>query len=203
MNRNTLDQYGLPARPYVPQAYAERRYNLYGNLSRNNPVPSGSERDTLYDFSPQQMPGQQDDGPQSVEQLITQGYFSVPDSDPEIAIIQDKRHTAWLGLDDAIAQIRNRYEIYIVNLYEIELAKCDAVNELFYCERDQGGPANEAQRKTLASRLQELYSDQRSERLALWKDILGIRTALPETAQQYLSAYRKQAILDDNQGDFA
>ena len=36
---------------------------------------------------PAQMAGQQDDGPQTVEQLVTQGYFSVPDSDPETAII--------------------------------------------------------------------------------------------------------------------
>jgi len=201
MNRNTLDQYGLQLRPYVPLAYAEKRYALYGNLSRTNPATSGSRRYATYDFSNEQMSGQQDDGPQTVEQLITEGYFSVPDSDPEIAIIHDKRHAAWLGLDDAICQIQKRNEIYLVNLYEIELAKCDAVNELFECEREQGAPANEHQRKTLAGRLQELYADQRSERTALWKDISGLRRAMPETAQEYLSAYRKLAILNDNQGD--
>jgi len=201
MKRNTLDQYGLPTRPYVPLAYEHRRYYMYGNLSRTNPATSGSKRYATYDFSTEQMSGQQDDGPQTVEQLITQGYFSVPDSDTETSIIHDKQHTAWLGLDDAICQIQKRHEIYLVNLYEIELAKCDAVNELFECERDQGAPANEHQRKTLAGRLQELYTDQRSERATLWKDISGIRRALPETAHEYLSAYRKLAILDDIRGD--
>ena len=203
MNRNALDQYGLPLRPYVPLAYSEKRYALYGNLSNSNPAMPGSGRYATYDFSAQQIPGPQEDGPQTVEQLVTQGYFSVPDSDPETAIIGDKRHTAWLGLDDAICQIRKRYEIYLVNLYEIELAKCEAVNEFFECEFEQGGFANEHQRKTLAGRLQELYSDQRSERITLWKDISGLRRALPESAQQYLAAYRKLAILSGERGDSA
>ena len=89
------------------------------------------------------------------------------------------------------------------NLYEIELAKCEAVNEFFECEFEQGGFANEHQRKTLAGRLQELYSDQRSERITLWKDISGLRRALPESAQQYLAAFRKLAILNGERGDSA
>jgi len=47
------------------------------------------------------------------------------------AFISDKKHTARPGLDDVIWQIRRRYEVYQRNTYEIELAKCAAINCLF------------------------------------------------------------------------
>ena len=50
-------------------------------------------------------------------------------------------------------------------------------------------------------RLDELYSDQRDERVNLWRDVSRLRIQLPENAQQYLSAYRKVAILEDTKGD--
>ena len=38
--------------------------------------------------------------PQTVEQVIQRGYLAIPESEPETAIITDKKHTARFGLDD-------------------------------------------------------------------------------------------------------
>jgi hypothetical protein len=50
-------------------------------------------------------------------------------------------------------------------------------------------------------RLDKLYNEQRGERINLWRDISKLKLQLPETAQQYLSAYRKTSILEDKEGD--
>ena len=41
----------------------------------------------------------------------------------------------------------------------------------------------------------------RGERTSLWKDVSRLRLALPESAQQYLGAYRKMAAFTDVTGD--
>ncbi len=43
--------------------------------------------------------------------------------------------------------------------------------------------------------MNELYMEQRAERVNLWRYVSRLRLQLPETAQQYLSAYRKVSIL--------
>ena len=48
---------------------------------------------------------------------------------------------------------------------------------------------------------QELYEQMRLERVTLWKDISRLKQSLPEVAQNYLAAYRKVAILEDDGGD--
>jgi hypothetical protein len=53
----------------------------------------------------------------------------------------------------------------------------------------------------VAKQTQKLYEQQRDERTTLWKDVSTLKLALPETAQNYLAAYRKAAILKENQGD--
>ncbi len=133
---------------------------------------------------------------QSVEQIIQHGYLAVPQSDPITAILTDKRHTSWLGLDDLIGQARNRVQFYQQNAYEIEQGKCEARNSLFRLEADQGRPANDRQHYALDKRLQELYQEQRGERTSLLRDLSRIRLAVPESAQLYLSATRKLSLLD-------
>ena len=59
--------------------------------------------------------------PQTVEDVIRHGYLSIPKAEPETAILSDKKHTAWLGLDDIIGQVRNRFEVYERNIYELEV----------------------------------------------------------------------------------
>ncbi len=103
-------------------------------------------------------------------------------------------------MEDIIGQIRRRQEIYHNNIYDLELAKCAAANSLHEHEAHHG-PADPKVEYALNKRLDKLYSDQRDERVKLWQDVSRLRQTLPETAQQYLSAYRKVSILnDDSQG---
>ena len=140
--------------------------------------------------------------PQTVEQIILRGYLSVPEAEPETAIITDKHRTFWQGLDDIIRQVRRRYDIYGKHIYQIEQGKCYAMSNFWEQEAHSGGvPATSKEHYGLAKRLLELYEQEREERVSLWQDISKLRLILPETAQQYLSAHRKVSILNDLRSD--
>ena len=136
----------------------------------------------------------------TVEDVIRNGYLSIPRAEPETAIISDKKHTSWLGLDDIIGQVRNRFEVYERNFYELEISKCAAVNCLHDHRAHHGFPPSKVE-YSVQKRLDGLYSEQREERVNLWRDISRLKLLLPENAQNYLSAYRKVAILEDDEGD--
>jgi hypothetical protein len=136
---------------------------------------------------------------QTIERVVEQGYFKVPKSDPETALLKDRQDTTRLSLDDAIQQIRERLVIYRNNMYELEQGKCHAMNDLFAWEAMSGGHADQQEHYILGKRMQQLYGEQRAERVSLWRDVSRIRQALPENAQRYLSAYRKMQILGDNE----
>ena len=139
-----------------------------------------------------------EDGPQTVEDLIYQGYLAVPASDPDMAVIFDKKHTAWLGLDDVLAQIKERQSIYEKNMLELEWAKCYAFDELA-----RGGlPPSDEKVDTYQMRLQKICAEQRLERVATWQDTWRLRETLPESVQVYLSALRKNDLLKDLESDF-
>jgi hypothetical protein len=135
-----------------------------------------------------------------VEDIVSNGYLSIPKSEPETAIISDRKNTSWLGLDDLIGQIRNRYQVYQSNIYELEKAKCATINSLFE-HRAYHGPTTSKVEYSAKKRLNNLYSEQREERTNLWRDISKLKLLLPENAQNYLSAYRKVSILEDKKGD--
>jgi hypothetical protein len=61
----------------------------------------------------------------------------------------------------------------------------------------QGGDSAQPYQK----RLQELYAEERAERVSAWRDISKLRQLLPESIRQYLSSYRKSQILNDLPGD--
>lgn len=141
-------------------------------------------------------------GPQTVEQIVSQGYFAAPGGDPITAIISDRQHTARLGLDDVVCQIRQRHEIHEQNLNEIELAKCAAINAIYHHEAYVGpGSATSKQHYAKHKAIQGLYEQVREERTALWKDISRLKLLLPESAQQYLTAHRKAVALSTSPGD--
>jgi len=139
---------------------------------------------------------------QSVEDVIRSGYLSVPKTEPEIAVISDKKRTSWLGLDDVIGQVRNRFDVYERNIYELEISKCAALNCL-HEHRAYHGPIDSKVAYSVNKRLDGLYSEQREERVNLWRDISRLKLLLPENAQNYLSAHRKVAILEGDKGDSA
>jgi hypothetical protein len=187
---------------YVPYFYQRGLHQLYPLPSPNVPRPTYSSVAAVHGFAGVDAPFLSSDRPQTVEQIIQQGYFSAPKGDPLTAIISDKKHTSGLGLDDVISQIRRRYEIHDQILTEIELAKCAATNAIYqheaYC-----GPASVSSKQRYAKHkaIQGMYEQEREEVVALWKDVSRLRTLLPENAQQYLAAYRKVAALNENPGD--
>ena len=197
MNFDNASQPVVPTDHSIGYHYSYGRTLLYGVSPRARiyePLPTSVPK--RY-FSPGKALARLDDGPQTVEQLIEQGYFAAPPGEPETSILYDKKHTSWLGLDDILTQARQRRDIYEKNMLEIEWAKCYAFNEL----ARGSWPASEEKYAMYERRLQELHRDQRAERVTLWRDESRLRQELPESAQQYLSASRKIDIIADMDGD--
>lgn len=200
MIENTLSPSTNPARER-PYRYASLRYQQRRYSSNAEPYPPQPKPTTSHDFLPERLSGLADQAPQTVEQLIAQGSLYVPACEPETALLADRKQTAWLSLDDAISQVRDRIDIYSQNMYELKLAQCAAQNDLFAFEARYGWPAPSQQHYVLSKRLQRLYTDQRAERVALWQDVSRIKQNLPESVQMYLSAVRKIQILDTPGGE--
>jgi hypothetical protein len=176
----------------LSKQYQQRQKNLLTGLNYGKPFS--------YDFSSDLSVKRPWPAMQTVEDVIQRGYLSIPGSELETAIISDRKNTSWLGLDDLIGQIRNRYQVYERNIYEMEVAKCTAINCLFE-HQAYHGPTDGKVEYSVNKRLDGLYSEQREERVNLWRDISRLRLLLPEQAQNYLSAYRKVSILEDDKGD--
>lgn len=82
----------------------------------------------------------------------------------------------------------------------MEIAKCAVINT-FYTHEAWHGPSDSRLEYSVNKRLDKLYEGQRDERMNLWRDISRLKLLLPEQAQQYLAAYRKVSLLEDNKGD--
>ena len=198
---NTTDHQATPWRD-VPYSYATGFYEMDIRSHTPPALDTPSQGNNTYDFSSDLIGGHRFRHGPTVEQVIAQGYFAAPRGRPETSIITDKEHTSWLGLDNIIQDIRQRYEICERNLYEIELAKCDALSAFYSREATVGFvPANGKEFYSLNKNLQGLYQQQREERTSLWQDVSRLKQTLPETAQQYLSNYRKVSLLTDGKGD--
>ena len=168
-----------------------------------NARPQRHERtESTYDFSSDHPMGVRFNQFQTVEQVITHGYFSVPDANPITALISDKMHVSKLGLDDVIRQVRSRYDIYHRNMEELSESVCEVHNGMFRQLADHGTlVANQRQQYAVTKAVQKVYEMQREERVNLWRDVSRLKLGLPETAQEYLAAYRKVALLKENEGD--
>jgi hypothetical protein len=137
---------------------------------------------------------------QTVDDVIARGYLVVSHTEPAGAILTDRRDTAWFGLDDAITQIRARYEIYAQNKRDILYATASATNALHTWKAERGWPSDR-QLDNLQKTLQNLYAQEREERVTLWRDVARVRSELPEAAQTYLTAHRKLQLLDTGGGE--
>ena len=183
---------------YRPYFYQSGKFLLY-DIPHTSSESSYFPRTSGYDFTSDIV--HKNDWPKlkTVEDIISSGYFPIPKSEPETAIITDKKHTSKLGLDDMISQIRGRYEIYENNIYQIELGKCYAMNSIFAVEADRGGVSmNSREAYSLSKSLREFYEQQRDERKSLWSDVSKLKLLLPEQSQSYLSSHRKVSILEDD-----
>ncbi len=186
---------------YVPYFYQSGRFLVY-DIPRRGPKSGYFDTCTGYDFTSDIVPKTDRLRGPTVEDIINNGYFPIPKSEPETAIISDKKQTAGLGLGDIISQVRQRYEIYDRNIYQIELGKCYTISSQMAVESSRGGVCMSSKEAySLNKSLRELYEQQRDERVRLWQDISRLKQSLPEQAQQYLAAYRKVWILEDDRGD--
>lgn len=187
---------------YVPYFYQSGKFLFY-DIPRGGPKSEYFGTSTGYDFTSDIVPKSSRPRDPTVEDIVNRGYFPIPKAEPETAILSDKQHTSSLGLGDIIHQVRQRYEIYDRNIYQIELGKCYTLNSMFAIEAERGGVRQSSREAySLNKSLRELYEQQRDERVRLWQDISRLKQNLPEQAQQYLTAYRKMAILeDDSRGD--
>ena len=180
--------------------YRSDLFPVYQMSGRNTFSALESKGSSDYDFTSDLINKKPYFKQQTVEDVIRHGYLSIPKTAPETAIISDKKRTAWLGLDDIIGQVRHRFQVYQQNIYELELSKCAAINCL-HKHRAYHGPTDSKVEYSVNKRLDGLYSDQREERVNLWRDISRLKLLLPENAQHYLSAHRKAAILKEDRGD--
>jgi len=78
---------------------------------------------------------------------------------------------------------------------------CEANNGVFRQVASQGMPADNRQQYSASKAIQGVYEQKRMERQNLWRDVSRLRLALPENAQQYLTAYRKVSALESVRGD--
>lgn len=186
---------------YMPYFYQSGRFLLY-DIPHRGLESIYFSTSTGYDFTSDIVPKSSRPRGQTVEDIVRSGYFAIPKSEPETAIISDKKQTSALGLGDIIGQVRQRYEIYEKNIYQIELGKCYALNSMFAIEAERGGVRlSSREAYSMNKSLREFYEQQRDERVRLWQDVSRLKLALPEQAQQYLSAYRKVSILEGSEGD--
>lgn len=196
MNRPAIE------RGYVPYFYQRGLHYAYPIDGRRVPAGRPERTPAAYDFAYADAPFYPVELRQTVEEIIQHGYLSVPPSEPTTAIISDKAQTSWLGLDDVISQVRKRYEIHERILYQIEMSKSAAVNAIYQHEAYRGpGSADSKQHYAKHKEIQKLYEQQREEQVNLWKDVSRLRGLLPETAQVYLSAHRKLAVLKSIPGE--
>ena len=193
--RNPNDQ--LMDAGYMPYAYHAGIFQTYGQFDRPSATHRAYRSPAAVDFSATPT-WRQVDHPQTVEQIIATGYFAVPRSEPEMAIISDKQHVARAGLDDLVGQIRGRYALYEQNMDELAYSVCEANNSVHRQVADQGRPADNRQQYSAQKQVQKLYEQQRLERVNLWRDVSRLRLVLPENLQSYLGAYRKLSVLNDN-----
>jgi len=177
--------------PYFYQAGLCLRYALPSFVLPNEQYESPHQSTSMYSASSL---FQHADRIQTVDDVIARGYFAVPQGDPVTAIISDKEHTARLGLDDVVIQVRKRYEICQANMLRIEHAKCAAANAVYQHEA-YVGPADSRQHYAKHKAIQDLYAEQSKELVELWRDVTRVRQLLPECAQLYLSAHRKASVL--------
>jgi hypothetical protein len=187
---------------YVPYFYQSGRFLVYG-LPRQAASKSYLDRTAAtYDFTSDLTGKHSWPRTQTVEEIIQHGYLAIPKSEPETALICDKKDISKIGLSDLISQIRNRYQIYEKNMYHLEMAKCYTVSSQLAVESSRGGVAmNSKEAYSLTKKIGEFYQQQNEERVKLWQDLSRLKQILPEQAQNYLSSYRKLSMLDDIKGD--
>ncbi|MBN2561021.1 MAG: hypothetical protein JXQ75_08835 [Phycisphaerae bacterium] len=152
MYPNTSSNAPTLQQSYVPYFYQIGLQYVYRTPQDWQRKGQPDDHATTYDFSSDRAASRYLDHPQTVEQIIERGSFSIPKGDSVTAIITDKVHTSWLGLDDVIQQVQQRRAIYDQNLYQIELNKCAAINAIYRHEGYNGTGSASSKQPTPSTR---------------------------------------------------
>jgi hypothetical protein len=83
----------------MPYFYQSGKFLFY-DIPHRPSVSGYSDRISGYDFPSDIVPKRQGPKQPTVEDIVKKGYFPVPRSEPETALISDKKYTAKLGLSD-------------------------------------------------------------------------------------------------------
>ena len=172
--------------------YAPPQRQAFEIISREEPPAPGSLASGSIDKHVGPAGWPHSDSPQTVEDLLHDGYFAPPAGEPEVAMIQDRKLGAGMALGDLIGQAQQRVAIYEQNRYDLLRAECDAFNEL----AREGWPARPEQHALYERRMQDLASERRMERVHLWRDLSRLRLGIPEAVGGYLQAHRTEQLLD-------
>jgi len=139
----------------------------------------------------------QGDPRQSVDELIGDGRLMIPLGDSVTAMLTDRLHADWLNVDDTILQIQQRHSIYEQNVRELEQSRLSALNLMHsfpkFLER-----VSPTDYQGVRRMLDDIDGQHRQERIQFWRDVSRLRQTLPETVQEYLSAYRKMQLLNSS-----
>jgi len=180
------------------QDEAARRYRvaLRGSdyLSGNQPSdaassyarPFSSGRSKPLSFSEPQL---------SVDQIISDGYLMIPMADPVTAMLFDKQHATWLGVDDAVAQVSRRHDLYKQHLREILQHEADTLSAMLAFPKIRELVAPEIY-QSVQKQLQDLSKQRREERTNFWRDVSRLRAGVPELLENYLVSHRKSSLFD-------
>ncbi len=182
----TRERFQQPSPERDPARYQPYDSRMYGNTAICQSYPSSLP--AAFEGVPSAC--------DSIDGIVTAGRLAVPGADPILALATDRRLTSFLSLDDAIGQVRRRYEIYARHLDEIEQSRLRMVNAAtswrqppFWIPEEDDPDVREA--------VDRLEQQKREERLSLWRDVSRLRQAIPESAQEYLGAYRRARIMQD------
>ncbi|AQT68732.1 hypothetical protein STSP2_01904 [Anaerohalosphaera lusitana] len=116
-----------------------------------------------------------------------------PSENSEENIFADKQKTSYLALENIVAQIRKRYEIYDSNIRVLEYSKIK-LKEHFYQWPQQLGLWPPGHKEMLSEQMNQLYQKQLDEKVSLWKDVSKLKLMLPQSLNDYLSIKRKSDI---------
>lgn len=181
----TRERFQQPSPAQDPARYQPYDSRVYGNptVSQSYPSAGGMNQEVATSAS------------KSIDGIVAAGRLAVPGADPILALATDRMLTSFLSLDDAIGQVRRRYDIYARHVDEIEQSRLRMVNAStswrqppFWIPEEDDPEVREA--------VDRLEQQKREERLSLWRDVSRLRQTIPQSAQEYLGACRRTQIIE-------
>ena len=136
----------------------------------------------------------------TIDQIVDHGYLPVPAAEPVEAMIDDRHRVSGLGLEDCLAQMQRRYELYEQHMNALTYTRMRAINAA-QSWFDVAGRLTKGADPELERTLRDLDQQQREERLSLWRDVSRLRQQMPEWVRAYLETHRRSHLIRRIGGD--